>query len=215
MIYATMCVGSDWISLYKDSIQNFSKKNELHILTDSYDSFINCNVYEYDKEEFSYYDKIIFIFELLIKYKTRITYIDSDWISKYNTDIEFDDKSIYSYNIYNLNNKNVVTNFFTETEFKIRNEILNYINYNDNLDYYLPEALISIPYSNNTNKMFDDIKILKNYIETYYNKENTNPRFTRYKKYGIGFAEGWALSAVAHKFNYNVKSVNWRRNDII
>lgn len=210
-----MCVGTEWVSLYKESIQNFSKSSELHLLTDSKDNFHNCKVYEYGQKEFSYYDKLIFIFKLLVKYKTRVTYIDSDWISKYNTDTKFDTKSIYSYHIYDLNEKNIVTDFFKESEFKIRKEILNYIDFHGKLNYYIPEALISIPYSDKINNAFKDIKLLKKYIESYYNRENTNPRFNKYKKHGIGYGEGWALSAVSLKFNYNILDINWRKKDII
>jgi hypothetical protein len=215
MIYASMCVGPSWVSSYKESINKFSEKNELHLLTDSDDIFKNCIIYKYDKKEFSYYDKLIFIFDLLQKYKTRITYIDSDWLSKYNTNIEFDNISLYSYKIFDLNQENDVTDFFMDTEYKVRDEILSYIDCKERLDYYIPEALISIPYSNNIYDMYDDIKTLKKYVESYYNQENTNPRFVRYKKYGIGFAEGWGLSAVAHKFKYNLKGTDWRKKSII
>ena len=69
MIYATMCIGKEWIEKYKETINNFSNKNKLHILTDEPIHFKNCITDEYTRDVFSYYEKINFIFKLSKKYK--------------------------------------------------------------------------------------------------------------------------------------------------
>lgn len=35
MIYATMCIGNKWLNKYRDTINVFSSKNHLEILTDT------------------------------------------------------------------------------------------------------------------------------------------------------------------------------------
>ena len=97
MIYATMCIGKEWIEKYKETINNFSNKNKLHILTDEPIHFKNCITDEYTRDVFSYYEKINFIFKLSKKYKERIYYIDADWLGSYDTNIKVDDDSLYTY----------------------------------------------------------------------------------------------------------------------
>ena len=59
-----MCVGEHWIEKFKNNINNFSKKNNLHILTDDTSKFQNCSCYQYTRNVFSYYEKIKFILDL-------------------------------------------------------------------------------------------------------------------------------------------------------
>ena len=47
MIYATMCIGSEWVGKFKHSINTFGKSNTLYILTDSPDEFPNCETILY------------------------------------------------------------------------------------------------------------------------------------------------------------------------
>jgi len=47
MIYATMCIGSSWVTKFKKSINEFGKNNTLYILTDSPDEFSNCETIIY------------------------------------------------------------------------------------------------------------------------------------------------------------------------
>ena len=64
MIYATMCVGSKWTTKYQHIINAFSSKNHLEVLTDNIDIFDNSYNTLYDRDIFSYYEKINFIFNL-------------------------------------------------------------------------------------------------------------------------------------------------------
>jgi len=215
MIYATMCIGKEWIEKYKETINNFSNKNKLHILTDEPMHFKNCITDEYTRDIFSYYEKINFIFKLSKKYKERIYYIDVDWLSSYNTDIEVNDDNLYTYTNFLLDVENVWTKFFTSKEIKIKQNILSKIGIDGELKDYIGEALILFPYSENIDMIIDDSKILQEYLENEYNKSSiTSSRLDRYKK-GIGYAEGWGLTALVTKYNIPIKQIDWRKKTIL
>ena len=215
MIYATMCIGKEWIEKYKEAINHFSKNHTLHILTDDTSLFSNSICYEYTRNIFSYYEKINFILKLSKKYKERIYYIDVDWLSSYNTDIKLTDNAIYTYRNFILNEKNAVTAFFTETELLIRKTILSKIGINKTLKDYIGEALIIFPYNENIDNIISDSKILQKYLENLYHKESiTKKRLNRYKK-GIGYAEGWGLTALVTKYNIPIKQIDWRKKTIL
>ena len=215
MIYATMCIGKEWVDKHKKIINNFSKYNKLHILTDSEDEFKDCVKEKYTRDVFSYYEKINFIFKLSKKYKQRIYYIDADWIGSYNTNIKVDDSSLYTYTNFLLNEKNVVTDFFTEKEWKIKETILSKIGINEELEDYIAEALILFPYNKNIDMIIDDSKILQEYLENEYNKLSiTSSRLDRYKK-GIGYGEGFGLTALATKYKIPIKQIDWRKKTIL
>lgn len=215
MIYATMCIGKEWIDKYKNIINNFSQKNKLHILTDIEDVFEDCITEKYTRDVFSYYEKINFIFKLSKKYKQRIYYIDADWIGSYDTNIKVDDNSLYTYTNFLLNEKNAVTDFFTKKEWKIKKTILSKIGINEELEDYIAEALIFFPYNKNIDMMMEDSKILQEYLENEYNKSSiTSSRLDRYKK-GIGYGEGFGLTALATKYKIPIKQIDWRKKTIL
>lgn len=215
MIYATMCIGKEWIEKYKETINNFSNKNKLHILTDEPIHFKNCITDEYTRDIFSYYEKINFIFKLSKKYKERIYYIDVDWLSSYNTDIEVNDDNLYTYTNFLLDDENVWTKFFTSKEIKIKQNILSKIGIDGELKDYIGEALILFPYNENIDMIIDDSKILQEYLENEYNRSSiTSSRLDRYKK-GIGYAEGWGLTALVTKYNIPIKQIDWRKKTIL
>ena len=215
MIYATMCIGKEWIEKYKETINNFSNKNKLHILTDEPIHFKNCITDEYTRDVFSYYEKINFIFKLSKKYKQRIYYIDADWIGSYNTDIKVNDNNLYTYTNFLLDDENIWTKFFTSKEIKIKENILSKIGIDRELKDYIGEALILFPYNENIDMIIDDSKILQEYLENEYNKSSiTSSRLDRYKK-GIGYAEGWGLTALVTKYNIPIKQIDWRKKTIL
>ena len=215
MIYATMCIGKEWVDKHKNIINNFSKHNKLHILTDSENEFKDCVKEKYTRDVFSYYEKINFIFKLSKKYKERIYYIDVDWLGSYDTNIKVDDNSLYTYTNFLLNEKNVVTDFFTEKEWKIKETILSKIGVNGELKDYIAEALIFFPYNKNINEIISDSKILQEYLEKEYNEFSvTSKRLDRYKK-GIGYGEGFGLTALVTKYKIPIKQIDWRKKTIL
>ncbi len=215
MIYATMCIGSKWTTKYKDVVNTFGENNTLHVLTDLPGISENVITHLYKRKVFSYYEKINFIFKLSKKYKERIYYIDVDWLGSYDTNIKVDDNSLYTYTNFLLNEKNVVTDFFTEKEWKIKETILSKIGVNGELKDYIAEALIFFPYNKNINEIISDSKILQEYLEKEYNEFSvTSKRLDRYKK-GIGYGEGFGLTALVTKYKIPIKQIDWRKKTIL
>ncbi len=216
MIYATMCVGNKWTNKYKTSINNFSKENTLHIFTDDMKSFENCVCHEYTRDVFSYYEKINFVLKLSKEYKERICYIDTDWLQGYDTNIIVDNHSVYTYTNFNLSDDNVVTNFFTDIEIELQKTILRKIGIDKELEYYMGEAILFFPYNENIDDIISDSKTLQEYLEnTYHQTTITKKRLDRYKK-GIGYAEGWGITALMVKYNIPIKQItNWRKKKLL
>jgi len=210
-----MCVGTKWLTKYQDIINAFSSKNHLEILTDNPSGLIGSHITLYERNVFSYYEKINFMFNLSKKYNERITYIDIDWLNAYNTNITYDDITLYSYATYDLSDKNILTKWFTENEYHFRDNLLSHISVNSNIDFYIPEALISIPQLNNIDNIQFDLKIIQPIIESWYGLKNKNPRFRRYIKNGIGYAEGWGVSAVCKKYKIPIDKVDWKKQTLL
>ena len=220
MIYATMCIRSDWISKYKDSINRFAKQNKLFVLTDDETYFENCETISYTRNIFSYYEKINLILNLLKKYKQRITYVDSDWLQYYDTKIKITDESLYTYEIFNLNYP-PLSDLFKKTESKIIKELYSKIGLTTDDDWYVPEAIISFPYHKELSEIIKDFKILQEPLENIYNKTPIRETLERYSDAGIGYGEGWAITAIVQKYNIVVKDFTefpnktWRKIGLI
>lgn len=210
-----MCVGSKWTTKYQHIINAFSSKNHLEILTDNPSGLIGSHITLYERNVFSYYEKVNFMFNLSKKYNQRITYIDTDWLNAYNTNITYDDITLYSYATYDLSDKNILTKWFTEKEEYFRKSLLSNISVNSNIDFYIPEALISIPQLNNIDNIQFDLKTIQPIIESWYGLKNKNPRFRRYIKNGIGYAEGWGVSAVCKKYKIPIDKVDWKKQTLL
>lgn len=214
MIYATMCVGRDWCEVHSSNINYFAKNNKLHILTDFPDYFNNCEIHPYKRDIFSYYEKLNHIINLLEELKTRITYIDADWISFLNTNLEYDMSSLYSYDIFKLNSE-LLQNYFSEKNIEDLSKIFSMIGVNNVGNEYIPEALISFPYVNNIIEIKKDLKILQTPLENMYSYSPEQLRLKRYSKNGVGYGEGWALTAICVKYGIPFTSIDWRKKSII
>ena len=221
MIYSTMCIGNEWVTKFKDSINKFGKDNTLYILTDLPEEFPNCETILYTRNEFSYYEKINLILDLLDTHKERITYIDADWLKHYNTNISFSDDCLYTYQIFYLNTKPIMF-FFPELELKKINKIVNLIGLEKFGNTYIPEAVLSFPYFNEFEEIKNDFNIMQNPIEDIYNKEvPVRTALRKYSKHGIGYGEGLAITAVADKYNLCVKdfgefpNYTWRKKVLL
>ena len=62
--------------------------------------------------------------------------------------------------------------------------------------------------------MISDVKTIQPIVENYYTSKNRNPRYYRYVKAGIGYAEGWAPSAICQKYNIPIEEIEWRKSNI-
>lgn len=214
MIYATMCVGKKWCEAHSHNINMFAKKNKVHILTDFPHYFENCKVYEYTRDVFSYYEKLNHIINLSELFKTRITYIDADWISFLDTNLEYDISVLYSYDIFKLNSE-LLQNYFSEKNIEDLSKIFSMIGVDNFGNEYIPEALISFPYVNNIIEIKKDLKILQTPLENMYSYSTEQLRLKRYSKNGVGYGEGWALTAICVKYDIPFTSIDWRKKSII
>lgn len=217
MIYATMCIGEHWCKKYSTLINDFSKKNKIHILTDTPSYFKDgCIIYHYTRDVFSYYEKINHILSLLQKYKTRVLYIDADWVSQLDTSLLYDSTSIYCYNKFELSSS-VINRYFSKDDIKKVNDILSIIKLNKNLEWYIPEALLCFPYLDAISNISLDFNKLQKPLEELYNKTPQRKELARYTESGIGYGEGWAITAIAYKYNINVNTFDgfpnksWRK----
>tara|TARA_B100000900_G_scaffold360226_1_gene332183 strand:+ start:7941 stop:8576 length:636 start_codon:yes stop_codon:yes gene_type:complete len=208
--FATMCIGKDWSFEWKDNIRQFHDKHKLHLLTDC-SVWFEFKTYDYESKEFSYYDKLIFLLDLMESNKKRITYLDVDKLEQYNN-IDYDTTSAYVYNV--IDTPMYLSDVFEST----RKEIHNHLNIKNESNVYTQEALISLPYTSEFKNIKKDIIELKDIVERNFgNKKWDNPKLNRYSKQGIGYGEGSALTAVLLKYNIPIVNVysKFRKESII
>lgn len=220
MIYATKCIGEEWNSKYVNSVNKFCKKNDLHILTDNNTLFLNGICYPYQRDVFSYYEKINHILNISEKYKERVTYIDSDWLEAYDTKNKLDDDSLYTYSIFNIF-KQPVSNYISVEQHPQIKENFKKINHEVLEDWYIPEAIISFPYREDLSVIKKDFNILQPPHEKMFNTKPHRREVTRYSRVGVGYGEGLAITAIASKYKIKVKDYSefpnrtWRKEQII
>ena len=201
-----MCIGSNWVGRYSNVINNFGKYNNVVVVTDDTSKFDNCEVRKYKKDLFSYYDKLILLFNLLEDTKERVTYVDAD---KFSTlpKIEYDNESCYTYNIVDRNT--FLSNLRELDIDELVSKINKKINFDFNFTHYIQEGVISLPYTNNFSDIKHDIKMCKEVVEGYCNQRDwNNIKLDRYAETGIGYGEGTALTAILSKYNINSVNMN-------
>ena len=204
MVYTTMCIGNDWIKRYSNEINNFGKYNNVVVVTDDTSKFDNCEVRKYKKDLFSYYDKLIVLFNLLEHNKERVTYVDAD---KFSTlpKVEYDNESCYTYNI--VDRDTFLYNLAELDIDELISKINKKINFDFNFTHYIQEGVISLPYTSNFSDIKKDIELCKEVVEEYCNQRKwNNDKLDRYAETGIGYGEGTALTAILSK--YNISSIN-------
>lgn len=197
--FATMCIGKEWVFDWKDDIRKFHSKHNLHLLTDCGEWF-TFESYKHDKE-FSYYDKLIFLLDIMTLKKKRITYLDVDKLQHYGN-IDYDDSSCYVYNT--ITTPTYLSSVFEST----RREIHNHLNIKNESNVYTQEALISLPYTDKFENIKKDIIELQPIVKRNFNNRKwKNKQLNRYSNIGVGYGEGSALTAVLLKYNINIVNV--------
>lgn len=207
--FATMCIGREWVFDWKDDIRKFHSKHNLHLLTDCGEWF-EFQSYKHDKE-FSYYDKLIFLLDIMELKQKRVTYIDVDKLQYYGG-IDYDNTSCYVYNTTTTPKQ--LSNVFEST----RKEIHSYLNIKNESNIYAQEALISLPYTSEFENMKKDIIELQPIVErNFNNRQWKNKKLKIYSKNGIGYGEGSALTAVLLKYNIDIVNVysSFRKETLI
>lgn len=203
MIYCTFIYGKELHDLYSTKLDEFSKKCNLQILTDNPEYFSNANTILYERNEFSYYEKLPFLLSLIKEYKERVLFFDVDSLNLIkDKDFGFDNKSAYSYQIFKNSN-------YTEQELRTNYGLDVLCDIYSELGYemcdYLHERIISIPYSQKINDIFNEITKLQPIFEKKYPKGKNwqGADFSKYSQIGCGYGEGGALSVVLKNNNIN------------
>jgi len=207
MVYCTFIYGKELHDLYSTKLDEFSKKCNLQILTDRPEYFSNANTVLYERNEFSYYEKLPFLLSLIKEYKERVLFFDVDSLDLIeDKNFGFDKTSAYSYYIFKNSNY---------TEKQLREEygldILCdiYLELGYEMCDYLHERVISIPYSEKIDKIYKELIKLKPIFEKKYpkGKDWDDVNFQKYSKTGCGYGEGGALSVILRNNNVNVLSL--------
>jgi len=205
MIYATTVVGKEFCDQYSKHINDEGANKALFVSTDHPELFPECSTRLYNREVFSYYDKLIFLIELVIEHKQRVTFIDADWFRNINENIVIDDNVVYSWHLFN--EEELLHLGFYNNGIDLTKTLLedNGFKYDNKL--YPGEAILSVPYLDNIEIILTELKSLQTVWEKTFNKDlDLNHKSKRYSSYGVGYFEGGALYAVLVKNNIEVKS---------
>ena len=144
MIYATFITGNEYGPRYAQQVVREVKGKDVHILTDKPELFPECKTELYDKEVFSYYDKLTFLVRKVIERKQRVTFIDCDWFSGIHESFEMEPDTFYTYALFKFEE-------FEKKPFAMEGinmviDVLEKNNFHLNRDVYIGEAIMSLPY---------------------------------------------------------------------
>ena len=210
MIYATFLTGEEYRKKYTQQVLREVKDKDVHILTDRPELFPECKTELYDKEVFSYYDKLTFLVRTVIERKERVTFIDCDWFSGLHTGIDIEPDTFYTYALFNFNNFKYMP--FAQEGLDMVQNVLKENKYNLMREVYIGEALMSLPYLDSIQDILNDLKTLQKVWENTFNQNvDVNRQLARYASYGVGFGEGGALTAVLQKYNVTLKEVDRKK----
>lgn len=216
MIYCTFAVGNFWnTTLRQSGLTPFSKENEVHILTDRPELYPYAKATKYDRDVFSYYDKLPFMFDIIKDRKERVMFFDADnlgYIKAINVD-EFDDESIYSDTLYNYSEK--TQRYFEDKRHTALLSLWPIFKEEVGVSYidYPNERNLSFPYLENIDEITEDIKRLQSKFESVFAKGidwKKSCGLDKYSEVGCGYSEGGAVAIQAHKHNIPMKRI-WHK----
>jgi len=200
MILATAAVGKKYVTCIKSQLEIFDQKN-IHILTDQVNAFFtNTKVHSFNKRIWSYFDKLLFAFNLAKKYDTDVFYFDANKASMIKP----------SFLKYFTGSKNICVKGVWEDstpewkEIKFKGQYWSpFVNFlkNHNIEPTscpaYNEQHIYIPKDINLDKVLKDLETVKPVLE-YCSIIGEN------KYSGIGSGEGAGLGYVVIKNKLNV-----------
>lgn len=213
MVYTTMCVSEEWNSKYRSNIEHFAKDSKLFVLTDYPETYKNSYTVNYKRKDFSYFEKVKFIFNTVKSLSTRVTYIDANKLTQYNTNIHFEDHAFYTGQVLSI--QHLYKYFMTPSTLTDIGLIFDKIGIKNLNIKYPREHILSIPYSNSVEEILNDLEIIQPYLESYYNKVPKTQYLKRYSETGVGYAEGWAIVAISIKYGFEIKSLDWKKKSLI
>jgi hypothetical protein len=224
MIFSTLCVGNKWVQRYSKTIDRIGKSHQIHVCSDYPESFVHCHTIRYSRKDFSYYEKIVNLLKLSVKYKQRVTHFDADNINldkfKLLLDdnfIPFDSNTIYT-NKLHKNEEIKLSIVQANPSLVLFMKVIQDLDCNFVICNYIDEKIISVPYIKGTSEL------LLNYIinvqtlwENLWHKGrvwNGNPHnedgvqeCNKWSNIGCGYCEGGALSLYAKKLNIKIDEI--------
>jgi hypothetical protein len=205
MILAIVAVGDSYIEKCLPYLNKFKNNGyQIKILTDNPSCFIGYDTQLYENKIFSYFDKLIFSFRLIEKYKKDVLYIDADWLRNINDDFmkEFiGGNNVFYYDTW----KNYFSpkNWYDDVYWR---DLFLYFHLNniDYKDFELPiERILYFPNINNITEVLLDIEKIKPVFDWIGTINQSNYS-------GIGGGEGIGLSYVLNKHNIQLTKFNKR-----
>lgn len=224
MIFCTLSVGKEWCKKYSNDIDSISKNHKIYVYTDFPEYFPNCNIIEYKRKDFSYFEKLILLFNIIDKYKERVTYFDCDSVhieqvqSMLNgTHKEFDNETIYSHKIFKYEDipfKKLTRN----PSYVALIEVYKQLGFKNVVCNYIHERITSVPYiPNKFNQLKDSIfKVQSIWEETwskgrkwkgYSGHELKGHECNKWSENGCGYGEGGAISIFAKELKINLDMI--------
>ena len=77
MIFCTLCYGDYWSKKYSADINKISENHSIYVYTNKPGYFkSSCNIIEYKRKDFSYFEKLVLLLNLIDTHKERVTYFD-------------------------------------------------------------------------------------------------------------------------------------------
>ncbi len=211
MIYATFLTGDEYRKKYTDQVQREVKNKDVHILTDQPELFPDSKTELYDREIFSYYDKLTFLLRTVLERKERVTFIDCDWFTGLHVGFNLEPDTFYTYRLYPFSDFTIMP--FSIHGLNLVKEVTGKHNFKFNDEVYIGEAIISLPYLSCAQDILDDLIFLqKDWESTFSQKLVTeSSKLKRYSSYGVGYGEGGALTAILQKYNVTLKEVDKKK----
>lgn len=206
MIYCTMCIGEEWVDIYSPAINKFSRDREVFVLTDQPDKF-ECNTILYERDIFSYYEKINLVLNLIKSHQSRVTYIDVNELRTFNSNITTDDNSLFCAQLFSW--EHMEKYFLTESTKEDVYTILDKIKVKELKNFYIREHIFSFPFSKDIDDIINDAALIQPFFEEYFNNVPYTPHMERYSREGVGYAEGFAIQALAIRHNIDIKQMEW------
>jgi len=208
MIYATFITGKEYRDKYISQVQKEIVGKDIHILTDTPELFPNSKTELYTRDVFSYYEKLLFLVRKVLERKERVTFIDCDWLKGLHLNFKLEKDTFYTYALFKF--EEFQNRPFSMEGINMVIDVLEKNNFTLKKDVYIGEAIMSLPYSNKTESILQDLIYLQADWENKFNQNivTENRKLKRYASYGVGYGEGGALTAVLQKYNVKLQDVS-------
>jgi hypothetical protein len=208
MIYATTVVGKEFLKGYSEQVNKEGSSVKLFVQTDEPNLFPSCTTTTYHKPIFSYYDKITFLLETVLKVKERVTFVDADWCSNLNPNSELSDDILYTWNLYEFKDIELLQVY--KAGKLMSNRVLKENNLPANENAFLGERLLSFPYigTDKIKTMLSQLYDLQpKWEEAFSQSIRLDLKLKKYASVGVGYCEGGALLGIVENNSVNYAQI--------